>query len=372
MSRRRPAMTGLGALACAAALLALAPARAQEEKVLNIYNWAEYMADDTVRNFEKETGIKVHVDYFDGDETLHAKMMAGRSGYDIVVPSAVWGAMEIQAGLLRKLDRDKLPNLANMNPALQAKLAQLDPGNAHLVSWLWGYTTVGINVEKVSAALGKLPLPDNPWDLVFDPKYAEKLKSCGVSFVDAPSDVLPPAMVYVGKAPYSKNAADYQEAGRMLKRIRPYITQFSSVGYINDLANGTVCVALGWSGDINIARQRAIDNHTGMHIVALIPKSGGMLVIDTLAIPADAPHPNNAELFMNYIMRPEVHAAQTNKVYYANSNLASIKYVKKDIADNHSVFLSPADLERMRMPEPLANDARRVMTRVYTSFKSGL
>lgn len=356
-----------GALACA-----LAPAGAQEEKVLNIYNWAEYMADDTVKNFEKETGIKVRLDYFDGNETLHAKLVAGRSGYDIVVPSALWAGMQIQGGLLRKLDKSKLPNLANMDPALQARLARLDPGNEHLVSWLWGYTTVGVNVDKVRAALGGLPMPDNPWDLVFDPKYMARLKSCGVSFVDAPSDILPPALVYLGKPAYSKNSADYQDAARLLKKVRPYIALFSSVGYINDLANGAICVALGWSGDINIARQRAIEGQTGNRIEALLPKTGGMLVLDTLAVPADAPHPGNAQLFMNYIMRPEVHASQTNKVFYANANAASIKYVRKEIADNRTVFLAPADLERMAVPELLNSDVRRAMVRAYTSFKSGL
>ncbi|MES2259066.1 MAG: extracellular solute-binding protein [Pseudomonadota bacterium] len=360
----------LAALACGA--LPAAPAGAQEEKVLNIYNWAEYMADDTVRNFEKETGIKVRIDYFDGNETLHAKLVAGRTGYDIVVPSALWAGMQIQGGLLRKLDKSKLPNLANMDPALQAKLARLDPGNEHLVNWLWGYTTVGINVDKVKAALGELPMPANPWDLVFDPKYMAKLKSCGVSFVDAPADVMPPALVYLGKPSYSKNSADYAEAGQLLKKVRPYVTLFSSVGYINDLANGTVCVALGWSGDINIARQRAIDNKNGNRIEALVPKSGGSLVLDTLAIPSDAPHPGNALLFMNYIMRPEVHASQTNKVFYANANAASIKYVKKEIADNRSVFLAPADLDHMAMPELVSIDVRRAMARTYTAFKSGL
>ncbi len=367
---RRAAVAALwGALAGAVVAV---PAQAQEDKVLNIYNWAEYMADDTVKNFEKETGIKVRLDYFDGNETLHAKLVAGRSGYDIVVPSALWAGMQIQGGLLRKLDKSKLPNLANMDPALQARLARLDPGNEHLVSWLWGYTTVGINVDKVAAALAGMPMPDNPWDLVFDPKYMARLKSCGVSFVDAPSDVMPPALAYLGKPPYSRNSADYQDAAHMLKQVRPYIALFSSVGYINDLANGAICVALGWSGDINIARQRAIDGNTGNRIEALVPRHGAMLVLDTLAIPADAPHPGNALLFMNYIMRPEVHASQTNKVFYANANLASIKYVKKEIADNRTVFLPPADMERMAMPELLNNDVRRAMVRAYTSFKSGL
>jgi putrescine transport system substrate-binding protein len=349
-----------------------APAIAQEEKVLNLYNWADYIGDNTVSNFEKETGIKVRSDYFDGNETLHAKLVAGRSGYDVVVPSALWAGLQIQGGLLRKLDKSQLPNLKNMDPVVQAKLARLDPNNDHLVSWLWGYTTVGINVDKVKAALGDLPMPENAWDLVFDPKYMSKLKSCGVSFVDTPADILPAALSYLGKNPYSKNSADYQDAGNLLQKIRPYVTLFSSLGYINDMANGSVCVALGWSGDINIARQRAIDAKNGYKIEALIPKTGANLFFDTLAIPGDAPHPINALLFMNYIMRPEVQAGLTNKVFYANSNAASIKFVKKEIAENKSVFLSEADIKRMTAPEVLNNDIRRTMTRVYAKFKNGL
>ena len=353
-------------------VLCAVPALAQEEKILNIYNWADYIADDTVKNFEKETGIKVRSDYFDGNEVLHTKLIAGRSGYDIVVPSAIWAGLQIQGGALKALDKSKLPNLSNMSPSVQAKLASIDPGNDHLVSWLWGYTTVGINVDKVKAALGDLPIPENAWDLVFDPKYISRLKSCGVSFVDTAADIFPTALLYLGKKPYSKSVADYQEAGALLKKIRPYISLFSSIGYINDMANGSICLALGWSGDINIARQRAVDAKSGIHIEALIPKTGAILFFDTLAIPADAAHPDNAHLFMNYIMRPEVHASQTNKVFYANSNTASIKYIKKEIAENKSVFLSAADLEHMRAPEIVNNDIRRTMSRVYTSFKTGL
>jgi putrescine transport system substrate-binding protein len=356
-----------GITACAAL-----PAAAQEEKVLNMYNWAEYIGDDTIRQFEQETGIQVRLDYFDGNETLHAKLVAGRSGYDIVVPSAIWAGLQIQGGLLRKLDKSKLPNLANMDAGMQAKLARLDPGNEHLVSWLWGYTTVGINVDQVKAALGTLPMPDNAWDLVFDPKYMDKLKSCGVAFVDAPSDIFPPALLYIGKNPYSKQVADYAQAATMLKRIRADVTLFSSIGYINDLANGAICVALGWSGDMNIARQRALAARNGNRIEALLPSTGAMLVLDTLAIPADAPHPDNAQRFMNFIMRPEVHAGITNKVFYANSNTASLKYVRKDVADNRKVFLPAADLERLTVPGLLNSDIRRTMNRAYTAFKSGL
>ena len=360
----------LAASAVAAALLS--PAMAQEEKVLNIYNWSDYIADDTIKNFEKETGIKVRYDVFDSNEVLHAKLVAGKTGYDIVVPTVHWARMQIDGGLLRELDKSKLPNLANLDPGLQAQISKLDPGNKHLVTWMWGYTTVGINVDKVKAALGGMPMPDNAWDLLFDPKYVSKLKSCGVSVLDSPSEVMPAALLYLNKAPYSKVSADYQDAGRLLQSIRPYITLFSSSGYINDVANGSICLALGWSGDINIARQRALDARNGNTIQALIPKTGAALIFDTMAIPADAPHPNNAHLWMNYIMRPEVHASLTNKVFYANPNAAALKFVKKDLAENKTIFLGDEDKKKMIVPEPLNADIRRTMTRVYTKFKTGL
>jgi putrescine transport system substrate-binding protein len=361
----------VGAAMVAAGLM-VGAVQAQEEKVLNIYNWSDYIAEDTVKNFEKETGIKVRYDLFDNNEILNSKLVAGKSGYDIVVPTAQWARLQIDAKQLRKLDKSKLPNLKNLDPAIQAKLANIDPGNDYLVDWLWGYTTVGINVNKVKAALGGMPMPDNAWELVFNPKYASKLKSCGVSFLDSPSEVLPPALIYAGKPAFSKNAADYVEAGKVLQAIRPYVTLFSSSGYINDLANGGVCVALGWSGDINIARQRAIDAKNGNVIEVLVPKTSAALVFDTMAIPADAPHPNNAHLWINYIMRPEVHASLTNKVFYANPNAASVKFVRKDIAGNKTVFLSEEDKKKMAAPEPVPADIRRNITRIYTKFKTGV
>jgi putrescine transport system substrate-binding protein len=361
-------------LLVASLLLITSPisAIAAEEKVLNFYNWADYVGEDTIKNFEKETGIKVHADFFDNTETMHTKLVVGHSNYDVVITSGQWGGTEIQGGLLRKLDKSKLPNLKNMDPTMQAKLAKIDPNNDHLVSWLWGYTTVGINVDRVKAALGTTPMPDNAFDLVFNPNYASKLKSCGISFVDTPTDVFAVALHYIGKSAYSKNKADYDDAAKMLKQIRPYIAKFNSVSYIDEMARGSYCVALGWSGDINIARQSALDSKSGIRIEALIPKGGAPLIIDAMAIPKDAPHPNNALLFMNYIMRPEVQAGLTNKVFYANANAASKKFVTKEIVENKTAFLPDADLKRMVAPDTLTNDIRRVMTRLYTTFKSGL
>ncbi len=361
----RCAVVGLLGLSAIAAV-------AQEEKVLNIYNWSDYIAEDTIANFEKETGIKVRYDTFDNNEIVHAKLVAGKTGYDIVVPSSNWARLQMDGGLLRKLDKDQLPNLKNLDPDVQSQIASLDPGNQFLVNWLWGYTTIGINTAKVKAALGAEPMPANVWELFFNPKYVSKLKSCGVSVLDSATEVLPAALHFLGKEPFSKNAADYTEASAVLKSIRPFITLFSSSGYINDMAGGSICIALGWSGDINIARKRAIDGKTGQDIVALIPKNGGILFFDMMAIPVDAPHPKNAHLFMNYIMRPEVHASITNKVFYANPNKESRKFIKPDMAQNPTVFPSSADMANMQPPKAINNDIRRQVTRAYTAFKTGL
>jgi putrescine transport system substrate-binding protein len=351
------------ALSLCGAIAAAGTVQAQEEeKVLNIYNWSDYIAEDTIRTFEKETGIKVRYDNFDNNEILHAKLVAGKTGYDIVVPSSNWA----------KLDKGQLPNLKNLDPAIQAQLASMDPGNDYLVDWLWGYTTVGINVEKVKAALGGAPLPENVWDLVFKPEYISKLKGCGVSFLDSATEVVPAALHYLGKPSFSKTPSDYAAATTLLKSVRPYVTLFSSSGYINDMASGSICVALGWSGDINIARQRAIDGKTGQNLQALIPNTGGLLFFDVMAIPADAAHPGNAQKWINFIMRPEVHASLSNKVFYANPNKESIKFVKPEVANNPTVFLAPADMAKMKPPGALNNDLRRLMTRTYTGFKTGL
>jgi putrescine transport system substrate-binding protein len=357
--------------ACSAiATGATASAQATEPKVLNVYNWSDYIADDTIRNFEKETGIKVRYDNYDNNEILQAKLVAGKTGYDIVVPSAHFAKTQIQAGLYQALDRKLLSNWTNLDPALLDKLSGIDPGNQHLVTWLWGYVTVGINTGKVKAALGATPLPANPWDLIFKPEYASKLKGCGVNLLDSASEVMPVAMIYAGKDPYSKTPGDYEAAKAALMAARPAVTRFSSSGYINDLAAGQLCVVMGYSGDINIARQRAIDTKSGQDIVALVPPTGATLFFDTMAIPKDARNVKNAHLFINYILRPEVHAGLSNKVFYANPNSASKKFVVKAVADNPTIFLSAADLKKITPPDAVPQDIRRVQTRIFTSFKA--
>ena len=374
-NRLRPALTFAArvaatlALACAGASVALAA----DPKVLNIYNWSDYIADDTIKNFEKETGIKVNYDNYDSNEVLMAKLVAGNSGYDIVVPSSHFAKLQIEGGLLQKVDRSRLTNWGNLDPTLLKQLETVDPGNQYLVDWLWGYVTVGINKDKVKAALGDLPMPDNAWSLIFDPKYASKLKSCGINFLDSASEVLPVALLYVGKPAYSTNPADYDVAAKMLKAVRPYVTRFSSSGYINDLAGGSLCAVMGYSGDINIARARSLEANPKQPpaIEALIPKSDATLFFDTMAIPKDAKNVANAHLFINYILRPEVAASLTNKVFYANPNKASLKFVKKDVAENKTIFLSDADKAKMTAPDAVPQAIRRVETRVFTNFKAG-
>ncbi len=373
----------LGLALAAGAFLLAGAARAADPKVLNIYNWSDYIAEDTIKNFEKETGIKVRYDTYDNNEILHAKLVAGKTGYDIVVPGSHFAKTQIEGGLLQKLDRSKLSNWGNLDKGLLEQLAKLDPGNAHLVDWLWGYVTVGINTNKVKAALGDLPMPENAWSLLFDPKYASKLKSCGVSVLDSASEVLPAALLYLGKPPYSREAADYAEAGKLLKSIRPFVTKFSSSGYIEDMAGGATCLVMGFSGDINIARSRAAEAASDTKskskakpkapvlIEALVPKAGATLFFDTMAIPKDAKNVENAHLFINYILRPEVHASLTNKVFYANPNAASLKFVQREVAENKSIFLDAEATKTMIAPDVLPQDLRRVQTRTFTSFKAG-
>lgn len=367
----RRAIGALGSIA----LLALIPLRThaqEEEKVLNVYNWSDYIAEDTIANFEKETGIKVRYDNFDNNEILHAKLVAGRTGYDIVVPSSYFAKLQLQGGLLRPLDKAQLPNWKNLDPTLLESLAQIDPGNRYLVDWLWGYSTVGINVDKVKKALGDMPMPEDAWDLVLKPEYVSKLKSCGVSFLDSATEIVPVAAHYLGKAAYSKDPGNYNGTAELLAKVRPYVTLFSSSGYINDLANGSICVAIGYSGDINIARRRAIEGKTGQNIQCLLPKRGGILFMDTMAIPADAPHPGNAHKWINYILRPEVHASLTNKVFYAGPNKEAKKFIKPEVANDPTVFPSEADMKKMGLPGELTSDSRRAITRIFTAFKTGM
>ena len=354
----------------AATVPGAAPAAVAEEKILNVYNWPDYIAKDMVAGFEKETGIKVNYQTFENNEGLQAKLVAGNTGYDIVVPGAVFAKPQIEAGLLQKLDKTKLSNIANLDAAVMAKLGTVDPGNAYLVPWAWSFTTVGINKAKVAQALGSTTLPVNAWELVFNPEYTAKLKSCGIAFLDSPTEIIPPAMHYLSKNAYSNDTADHKSAGEMLAKVRPHIRLFTST-MIDDLAGGKACVALGWAGDINIARARAIENKNGNDIQTLLPSTGGLIFFDNLAIPKDAKRPNNAHAFINYFLKPDVSAALTNELGYATANKASLANVKPDIAKDPAVFPDAANLQKMVPPNSFSNEARQSLSQVFTLFKKG-
>lgn len=353
-------------------LLVLSALQARAEGKLNMYNWSDYISDSTVPNFEKEFGVKMRYDTYNSNEVLHAKLVAGKTGYDIVVPSSNWATLQLRGGLLTKLDMSKIPNAKYLDPAVMAQLVKLDPGNQHLIPWFWGYTTIGINVGQVKKALGDLPMPDDAWALVFDPKYASRVKSCGVSMLDSGQDIMEAMMVYLGIPVASNNTADYQRAWTELQKIRPYVTLFSSSGYINDLAGGSLCVSLGWSSDMNIAAQRARDAKAGTTVQVLIPSKGGVLFYDTVAIPADAANVENAYKFINYRLRPEVSANDTNQVFYPSPVVGNEKLIKPDVANNKTIYLGKEDMARMHAPRTYNNDQRRLVTRSYTSFKTGI
>ena len=341
-----------------------------EEKILNIYNWPDYIAKDMVANFEKESGIKVNYQTFENNEALQAKLVAGSSGYDLVVPGAVFAKSQIEGGLLMRLDKAKLANYVNLDADIMAKLSVVDPGNAYLIPWAWSYTTVGINKAMVTKSLGAMPLPDNAWELVFNPAYTAKLRSCGIAFLDSPTEVIPPAMHFLGKNPYSSDPVDHKAAGEMLAKVRPHVRLFSST-MIDDLAGGKACVALGWAGDMNIARARAIENKNGNDIHVLLPSTGGLAFFDNLAIPKDAKHPNNALAFINYFLKPEVSASLTNELSYATANKASVANVKPEIASDKTIYMDADNLKKLVPPSSFTNEGRESMSSVFTLFKKG-
>jgi len=361
-------------VAVAPAPVASAPAAAAvntEEKVLNIYNWADYIPEGMIASFEKETGIKVNYDTFETNEALHAKLVAGNSGYDIVVPGSVFAKPQIEGGLLQALDKAQVKNLSNLDPAIMATLAaKTDPGNKHLVPWAWGFTTVGINKTKVAKVLGKTPMPENAWDLVFKPEYTSKLKSCGIAYLDSPTEIIPVALHYIGKDAYSNDPADYKLATEMLAKVRKDVRIFSST-MIDDVASGKACVAIGWSGDMNIAAARAKENKSKDEIEALLPSTGALIFFDTMAITKDAKHPNNAHAFIDFYLRAENAARMSNEMNYPTANKAGVPLVKPEIANNKTIFVEADYFAKMIPPSSFSNEAREAMANAYNSFKKG-
>lgn len=345
-------------------------ASVEEEKVLNVYNWSDYIAPDTLKNFEKETGIKVTYDVFDSNEVLETKLVTGNTGYDVVVPSLTFLARQIQAGVFMPLDKSKLPNLVNMDPEIQANIAKLDKDNAHSVNYLWGTTGIGYNVKKIKEIFGEDYVVDS-YDMVFNPENLAKLKSCGVYFLDSPSEIVPPVLNYLGEDPNSFDEAVIAKAEARLKELRPYITQFHSSEYINALANGDACVAVGWSGDIFQAATRAEEAKAGVEVNYVIPKEGTAVWFDMMAIPKDAKHPNNAHIFINYIMRPEVSAEISNYVAYASANKASLPMIDKELLANPGVYPTVDAKKGLFSLAVLPPEVDRLFNRIWTSLKTG-
>ncbi|MEO8012593.1 MAG: extracellular solute-binding protein [Polaromonas sp.] len=360
------------AVAPAPAPVASAPALPvnAEEKVLNIYNWPDYIPEGMTAAFEKETGIKVNYDTFETNEALHAKLVAGNTGYDIVVPGTVFAKSQIEGGLLQPLDKTRIPNLANLEPAIMNTLTKADPGNKYLVPWAWGFTTVGINKTKVDKALAGMPMPENAWDLVFDPKYTARLKSCGIAYLDSPTEIMPVALHYIGKEAYSNNPADFKAAAEMLFKVRKDVRLFSAT-MIDDVAGGKACAVIGWSGDINIAANRARENGSKDVIEALLPSTGALLFADTMALTKDAKHPNNAQAFIDFYLRPENAASVTNTMNYPTANKAAIAQIKPEISGNKTIFVEPAYFSKMIAPSSFTNEAREALANAYNSVKKG-
>lgn len=356
-----------------AALVALAPIilGAAEAPELHVYNWSDYIAPDTIPNFTRETGIAVTYDVYDGNEVLEAKLLAGSSGYDVVVPSASpFMAREIKAGAFLPLDKAKLPNLKNLDPAMLALAAEADPGNKYGVPYLWSVTGIGYNEALVAKALGN----DGPRDtlaLLFDPGNAKKLSDCGISLLDTPQEVFPAALAYLGIDPRSTDPDDLKKATALIEKVRPYVRKFHSSQYINDLANGDICIALGYSGDVIQARNRAADAKNGVKIAFRVPKEGAQFSIDMLGIPKDAPHPDNALKFIDYILRPDVIAAISDAVSYPNPNLAATALVKPEIRDDPGIY-PPAETRRLFYVDlPAPRDYERARTLAWNRVKAG-
>lgn len=352
-----------------AALLLAAPAAAQEDKVLNVYNWSDYISEDTVEEFEKATGIKVTYDTFDSNEGLEAKLMAGKSGYDVVVPSASFLQRQISAGLFRKLDKSKLPNLVHLDKSLLRIVSSQDPGNAYGVPYLWGTTGLGYNVEKIKERLPNAPL--DSWRLIFDPHVVSKLKDCGVAMLDSPTDVLKAALRYLGRDPNTTKSDDVRAAEAHLLKVRPSITYFHSSKYLNDLASGDICLVLGYSGDIVQARNRAADSGNKVEIGYSIPKEGAMVWFDMMAIPADARHPQNAHAFINFVMIPKVAATISNAVAYASPNVTALEFVEEDLKSDSSIYPTAAVKQRLFADRTLTREIDRAFTRAFTRIKAG-
>ena len=354
-------------LAAAAAILLAAPAGAQE--VVNVYNWSDYIDESVLEQFTAETGIEVVYDVFDSNEVLETKLLAGGTGYDVVVPTGTFLQRQIQAGVFQKLDKSKLPNLDNMWDAIAERTEKYDPGNEYSINYMWGTTGIGYNVGAVQERLGTDTI--DSWDVIFDPEIVSQFADCGVHLLDAPTELIPAALNYLGYDGDSKDTGEIEEAAALLETIRPHIQKFHSSEYINALANGDICLAVGWSGDVLQARDRAAEAGNDVVVEYAIPNEGALMWFDQMAIPTDAPNPDNAHAFLNFIMKPEAIAAASNYVYYANGNEASKPLLNEDVVNDPAIYPSEEATERLYVVTPYDPRTQRVVTRAWTRVKTG-
>ncbi|QPM91389.1 polyamine ABC transporter substrate-binding protein [Pseudooceanicola algae] len=352
------------------ALLALTAAAVQADEV-HVYNWSDYIDEDLLTQFEEETGIDLVYDVFDSNEILETKMLAGGSGYDVVVPTGTFLQRQIMAGSFQPLDKSKLPNIDNLWDAIQARTDVYDPEGEYSINYMWGTTGLGVNTGKVTEVLGE-DAPMSSLALIFDPANMEKLASCGVHFLDAPTEMVPAALSYLGMDPDAKDEESLAKAEEVLMAVRPYVQKFDSSDYINGLANGDVCVAFGWSGDVLQSRDRAAEADNGVEIAYNIPEEGALMWFDQMAIPVDAPNPEAAHTFLNFIMDAQNMAAASNYVYYANGNLASQEFLVEDVIDDTAIYPDEATLENLYTVTPFGAKEQRTLTRLWTKIKSGI
>ncbi|MCC0040397.1 MAG: polyamine ABC transporter substrate-binding protein [Brucellaceae bacterium] len=358
---------GLLCLTTAAAILSYGASA--QERVVNVYNWSDYIDESILEDFTKETGIKVVYDVFDSNEILEAKLLAGGTGYDVVVPTASFMARQIQVGVFQKLDKSKLPNLSNMWDVITERTAKYDPGNEYSINYMWGTTGIGYNVNKVQEILGTDTI--DSWDVVFKPEELAKFADCGVYMLDAPAEMIPAALHYLGLDPNTTDTGELAQAEELLLSIRPHIRKFHSSEYIDALANGDICLAVGWSGDVFQARDRADAADQGVAVGYSIPKEGAQMWFDQMAIPADAPHQAEALEFLNFIMKPDVAAKASNFVYYANGNKASQAMLIEDVIDDPAVYPDEETLAKLFTVVAWDPRTQRTATRLWTRVVTG-
>lgn len=344
-------------------------AQAAEEKVVNVYNWSDYIDEDILKDFTKETGIKVVYDVFDSNDVLETKLLAGKTGYDVVVPSATFLSRQIKAGVFKKLDQSKLTNSKNLWDVIKERTVIYDPGNSYSVNYMWGTTGFGYNAGKIKERMADAPL--NSWRMIFDPTVISKFKDCGIYMLDAGDEMIPAALHYIGENPDAKDKETIQKAEAVLMAIRPYIRKFHSSEYIDALANGDICLAVGWSGDVLQARDRAAEAKKGVEVEYVNPTEGALMWFDQMAVPVDAPHPDNAMTFINYIMRADTMAKASNYVYYANGNLASQKLLEEDVINDPAIYPTPEATKNLYTILPYDAKSQRTVTRLWTKVKSG-